>query len=102
MNFLPVFYNISDKTCLVVGGCAIAARKAELLLKAEGRVRVVTIEVGDRLRELATTQTLEIEQREFTEADLQDVICVIAATDNETVNGEISRLAQARDRKSVV
>jgi uroporphyrin-III C-methyltransferase/precorrin-2 dehydrogenase/sirohydrochlorin ferrochelatase len=97
MNFLPVFYNISDKNCLVVGGGAIAARKAELLLKAKGRVRVVTIEAGDRLRELATTQTLEIEQRAFTEADLQGVICVIAATDNETVNGEISRLAQARN-----
>jgi len=97
MNFLPVFYNISDKNCLVVGGGAIAARKAELLLKAEGRVRVVTIEAGDRLRELATTQTLEIEQRAFTETDLQGVICVVAATDNETVNAEISRLAQARN-----
>ncbi|MDH3630284.1 MAG: siroheme synthase CysG [Gammaproteobacteria bacterium] len=97
MNFLPVFYNISDQACLVVGGGAIAARKAELLLKAEGRVRVVTIEVGDRLRELATTQALEIEQRAFAETDLEDVVCVIAATDNETVNGEISRLAQARN-----
>ena len=47
MNFLPIFYKISASTCLVVGGGAIAARKAELLLKADARVRVVTVEVGD-------------------------------------------------------
>jgi len=36
MNYLPIFYNISGKKCLVVGAGAIAARKAELLLKAGG------------------------------------------------------------------
>jgi len=97
MNFLPIFYKISDRTCLVVGGGAIAARKAELLLKADARVRVVTVEVGDRMREMAAVAELEIEQRAFVEADLEQVVCVIAATDDETVNREISRLAQARN-----
>ncbi|MCP4982147.1 MAG: uroporphyrinogen-III C-methyltransferase [Gammaproteobacteria bacterium] len=97
MNFLPVFYNISSKTCLVVGGGAIAARKAELLLKAQGRVRVVAPEIGDRLRELATTADLEIEQRGFAEEDIQGAVCVIAATDDEDVNREVSRLAQTQN-----
>lgn len=96
MNFLPVFYDIADKTCVVVGGGAIAARKAELLLKAGGRVRVVAPEVGDRVREMAQDETLAIEQREFLEADLEDAVCVIAATDNEAVNSEVSRLSQER------
>ena len=96
MNFLPVFYNISGKACLVVGGGAIAARKAELLLRAGGRVSVVATEIGDPVREMASGQMLEFEQREFIESDLTDVVCVIAATDDTVVNAEISRLAQAR------
>lgn len=96
MNFLPVFYNIVDKPCLVVGGGAIAARKAELLLRAGGRVRLVAPEIGDRVHEMANDETLVFEQRAFLEADLDDAVCVIAATDNEAVNAEVSRLAQAR------
>ena len=97
MNFLPVFYNISDKPCLVVGGGAIAARKAELLLKAGGRVRLVATEIGVRVREMAGSQNLEFEQREFHQDDLNDTVCVIAATDNKAVNADISRLSQSRN-----
>jgi uroporphyrin-III C-methyltransferase/precorrin-2 dehydrogenase/sirohydrochlorin ferrochelatase len=96
MNFLPIFYNISGKSCLVVGGGAIAARKAELLLKAQGKVRVVAPEIDDRIRDMAASHALEFEQREFVADDLQAVVCVIAATDNIAVNREISELAQAR------
>ncbi len=97
MKFLPVFYNISGKICLVVGGGAIAARKAELLLKAGGRVRIIALEVGDQLREMDVAQALEIEQRAFVETDLDGAACVIGATDDVTVNREISRLAQIRN-----
>ncbi|MDH3446833.1 MAG: siroheme synthase CysG [Gammaproteobacteria bacterium] len=97
MKFLPVFYNISERRCLVVGGGAIAARKAELLLRANGRVRVVASEVGDRVREMASDGRLEFEQREFLLQDLHDVVCVIAATDDADVNAKISNLAQSRN-----
>jgi uroporphyrin-III C-methyltransferase/precorrin-2 dehydrogenase/sirohydrochlorin ferrochelatase len=96
MNFLPIFYNIAAKPCLVVGGGAIAARKAELLLKAGGELRVVAPDIGDRIREMADSQTLEFEQRAFVADDLSGMVCVIAATDNMAVNREISAQAQAR------
>lgn len=96
MNFLPVFYNISGKSCLVVGGGAIAARKSELLLKAQGRVRIVAPEIDDRIRDMADSQALEVEQREFIPDDLADVVCVIAATNDLAINRQISELAQAR------
>ena len=96
MNFLPIFYNISGKSCLVVGGGAIAARKAELLLKADGRLQVVAPEIDDRIRDMAASHALEFEQREFTADDLSGVVCVIAATNDIAVNREISELARAR------
>jgi len=96
MNYLPIFYNISGKKCLVVGAGAIAARKAELLLKADGDLRIVAIEISERIHELSAIHNLEVLQREFCEADIDGVSCVIAATNDEALNSEISGLAQAR------
>ncbi len=97
MNFLPVFLRLADKRCLVVGGGAIALRKAEHLLRAGSRVRLVAPEIDPRLRELAGERDLEIVEREFVPTDLDGVACVIAATDVDSVNAEVSRLAQARE-----
>ena len=94
MNFLPVFFDVKGKICLVVGGGAIAARKAELLLRAGGQVRVVAPEIGERLRETAAVESLDFEPREYRDGDLQDAVCVIAATDDESLNAEFSRQAQ--------
>ena len=95
MNFLPIFYQISGKPCLVIGGGAIAARKAELLLKAGGKLLVIAPEIDDRIRDMATDQTLEFEQRGFAVDDLEGMVCVIAATDDMALNREISAQAQA-------
>ena len=93
MKFLPVFYDISDKPCLVVGGGTIAARKAELLRRAGGRVRIVATEIGDRVAEMAAE--IDIVERGFEDRDLDGMTCVIAATDDAALNAEISRLAKA-------
>ncbi len=97
MNYLPIFYNVSGKSCLVVGAGAIAARKAEMLLKAGARLRVVAIEVSARIHELAASDNIEIQQRPFSVDDLTGVACVIAATDDDSVNQQISTQAQARN-----
>ncbi|MCG6888720.1 MAG: siroheme synthase CysG [Gammaproteobacteria bacterium] len=96
MKFLPVFWAIVGKKCLVVGAGSIAARKAELLHKAGGKLCVVAPEIGVALSDLAFFEEIELSQRAFVESDLDDAVCVIAATDDQDLNRDISRLAQAR------
>jgi uroporphyrin-III C-methyltransferase/precorrin-2 dehydrogenase/sirohydrochlorin ferrochelatase len=96
MKFLPIFLAITGKKCLVVGAGSIAARKAELLHKAGGKLCIVAPEIGVALRDLAFIQEIELSRRTFVESDLDDAVCVIAATDDKDLNRDISRLAQAR------
>ena len=75
----------------------MAARKVELLLKAGGRVLVVAPDIGVRIAELEQQGQLQIERREFAAADIEGKTCIISATDDESVNREVSQLAQAAE-----
>ena len=44
MDFLPIFFDIKGKHCLVVGGGEIAARKVRFLQQAGGSVHASSIE----------------------------------------------------------
>ena len=95
MDYLPIFYRISDKPCLVVGGGGVAARKVELLLKAGGKVLVVAPDIGARVAQLEAEGQVRVERRKFAPGDIEGKTCIVSATNDESVNREVSRLAQA-------
>jgi uroporphyrin-III C-methyltransferase/precorrin-2 dehydrogenase/sirohydrochlorin ferrochelatase len=94
MDFLPVFLNVKGKLCLVVGGGNVAARKARGMLDAGAKVRVVAPEIAP---ELVKQHGVESIVARFESRHLDDVILVIAATNDRNVNKQVSELAQARN-----
>lgn len=96
MDFLPVFMDLKDQPCLVIGGGAVAARKTSLLLRAGARVTVVAPELGRELAAEAAAGRVRHLPRAFRESDLDEPVLVLAATDDRAVNREVSELAQAR------
>ena len=90
MDFLPLFHKLKDRLVLVVGGGEVALRKARLLSDAGARLRVVTPEVRDELREMVEQGSGELLLRGYQASDLQGVCLVIAATDDEPLNARIS------------
>jgi len=96
MRFLPIFMNIRDQQCLVVGGGQVAARKVYLIDRAGGKVKVVSPALCDELGRWAKEGDLEHVSREFAPEDMQGAHLVIAATDSEEVNKLVSELAMAR------
>ena len=96
MNYLPIFVQINQRPCLVVGGGSIAARKVSLLRKAGADVTVVSPVLCGELAELAAAGRLVHLTGTFTPEHLNDCVLVIAATDQRDVNESVSRLAQAQ------
>ena len=94
MQYLPLFFNIKAKKCLVVGGGDVATRKVKTLKSAGANVHVVAPEFNHGLTELLTQNSITVRQGEFTPADLEDVVLIIAATNDTAINAHISALAQ--------
>ncbi len=88
MKYYPVFLDISGKTCLVVGGGKVGARKAKGLLAAGASVRVVSLEFDRALSEPCLSG-IHKQQKAFEPDDLNGVSLVFAATDNMALNTEV-------------
>ncbi|MCG6860849.1 MAG: siroheme synthase CysG [Chromatiaceae bacterium] len=96
MELLPIFLDVRNKPCLVVGGGETAIRKIVSLRRAGASVRVVAPRLHERFDELASAGDIEHRQRLFEDDDLHGVALAIAATDDRAVNQRISRIAKAR------
>jgi uroporphyrin-III C-methyltransferase/precorrin-2 dehydrogenase/sirohydrochlorin ferrochelatase len=100
MDYLPIFLRVQDRLAVVIGGGAVAARKAELLLKCGARVRLVAPELAAGTQALLQLHSagaqLSHQCASFAGHHLEGAALVIAATDSAEVNTQVSRLARAR------
>lgn len=95
MDFFPVFMNITNRHCLVVGGGPVAARKADLLIKAGAQVTVVAPTLSREMALMRERGTIEHVGTEFEPAMIQRQAVVIAATDNGLVNRRVHEACSA-------
>lgn len=95
MDFLPLFFQLHGKSCLVVGGGAVALRKATLLSRAGAVVSITAHEVSGEVRDIAEKSGGQVRLGEYRQGDLKDVFLVIAATDDGDLNQRVSQDAHA-------
>jgi siroheme synthase-like protein len=96
MKTYPIFAIIEDKPCLVVGGGAVGERKVLDLMTAGARVTVVSRTLTPELAALAERGEIKYLPDDFTEAQVEGMTLVMAATDDRKVNARVSAAAQAR------
>ncbi|PHU39492.1 precorrin-2 dehydrogenase / sirohydrochlorin ferrochelatase [Pseudobutyrivibrio sp. AR14] len=90
MAYFPMFVDLTDANCLIIGGGSVALRKVNVLLDFGAKVHVIAKEISMDLAALSEeTDHLLLEQREFTPFDLQDRKLVIVATSDNELNGQI-------------
>lgn len=95
MDYLPIFMDVRGRPCLVVGGGEVAARKVQMLLRAEAAVTVVAPQLGDTLSTLQ--QEIEWIEAAFDPSHIQKPVMVYAATNDAAVNRQVSELAAERN-----
>ncbi len=96
MNGYPVNLLLQNRQCLVVGGGAVALRKATRLLEAGARVKVVAPVAVAGLRKLAAAGRLDLILSKCGKADLNDVFLVFFASDDHFFNKKMLEQAQSQ------
>ena len=92
----PVFLNLEDKLCVVVGAGRVAERRVRGLCNARALIRVVGITATEGILKLADEDAIHLYQRAFEPGDLDGSALVIAATDHADVNREVQAAAKCR------
>ncbi|WP_272699764.1 precorrin-2 dehydrogenase/sirohydrochlorin ferrochelatase family protein [Desulfovibrio sp. Fe33] len=98
MRYYPIFVNLENKGCLVVGAGEVGKRKIQSLIDS-GAGSVTIIDTRDAAPEMAPVVALpnvEFHCREFADSDLDGKFLVIACTSSEEVNWRISNLCRDR------
>ena len=89
----PAMLRVADKSCVIIGGGTVAARKLATLLDAGANVTVVAPLFCDEVQKLASAQGCTLIKDYYKPEYLQNAFVVIAATDNKAVNRQISEAA---------
>lgn len=91
--FFPVFLNIENKNCLVIGGGKVALRKINKLLKYKARLTVISKNI---IKEIKLLKNIKIIEKEFEEYDnleyLKKFFLIIAATNDKKLNDNIANI----------
>ncbi|RMH40756.1 MAG: uroporphyrinogen-III C-methyltransferase [Gammaproteobacteria bacterium] len=94
MDYLPLFHDMHGVRCLVVGGGAVAERKAELLLSAGATVHVVAKVF--RFTNPDVSSRVVVEERPFRDEDVDGCALVVVATDEPELNIHVSEICRVR------
>jgi uroporphyrin-III C-methyltransferase/precorrin-2 dehydrogenase/sirohydrochlorin ferrochelatase len=97
MQALPIFFNIKNRLCIVVGGGEVATRKVTMLLKADAAITLISPDLCQELRYLADSKKIIYIKAEFEKSQLEGACLVIAATDNILVNEAVSNAAKKQN-----
>jgi len=95
MDLLPIFLDIKNRKCVVVGGGEVALRKATLLSRAGATLHIVSESICEELVALCKVNNGEVSLKSFEPGDLAGARLVIAATDDKSINEAVSRYAHA-------
>lgn len=113
MAYFPMFVDMTERECLIVGGGNVAYRKVIVMLDFGAKVTVVAEDICDELRKLTiddiasedktSSYTANKEnritfiKRRFERKDCDGMEMVIAATDDNALNHEIADYCKAKD-----
>ena len=94
MGYIPIFFDVAGRLCVVVGGGEVAVRKVESLQEAGARVTVVSSRLSPPLQAVVERGLVTHIARDYAPGDIKGSVLVYAATDDPGLHRELA--AEAR------
>ena len=94
-TYYPVYIQMREQPCIVVGGGKVAEAKVDGLLAAEAKVKVISPDLTLHLQSLANHNTITSISRVYEPGDLYGAFLVICATDQAEINHQVWQEATA-------
>jgi len=91
--YYPIYLQLKDQPCVVIGGGKIAEGKVEGLLAAGAQVKLVSPVLTEALKALVKTGQVAHFQRIYQSGDLDGAFLVICATDQPEINHQVWQAA---------
>jgi precorrin-2 dehydrogenase/sirohydrochlorin ferrochelatase len=85
----PIYLELGGRRVVLVGGGAVAVRKAGSLLEAGARLVVVAFKPSDAMIDLCTRHGAELIRDRYAKQYIAQAVLVIAATDDSKVNEQV-------------
>ena len=100
MKYYPIFLNLKQKNCLVVGAGQVGKRKI-LTLANYSPKKLIIIDIAPADKEISTllvqNPNWQFIKRPFQKQDLQDIFLVLACTEDAKLNEQIAELCRKKN-----
>ncbi len=88
-TYLPVNMRLTGRKCLIVGGGAVAFRKAKALVARKADITVIAPVHNAGIEQLQEEELVTVIGREYQSPEAAEYGLVISATDNEQINQQV-------------
>ena len=89
MGVFPIFIELKNKKCVVVGGGTVAQRKIEKLLEFDAKITVISIQINEKIERFKEQQLIAVRIGEYNNEDLDEAFLVIACTNDTKTNEKV-------------
>jgi precorrin-2 dehydrogenase/sirohydrochlorin ferrochelatase len=94
VKYYPIYLDVSEKRCVVVGGGDVAERKVMKLLECDAEVIVVSSVVTPGLEAMIKGNIIRHVSGDYNSEYIKGAFIVVGATDRDVVNEQIYRDSQ--------
>lgn len=96
--YYPVFVDLKDKRCVIVGGGRVAERKCSTLFKTGAKITVISPVLTKRLKNYKEKGLIRHIRRGYRSGDIRSAFMVIAATDSGRTNEMVAKEVMVADK----